>query len=156
MVERTSEDGRSGTNDGKGAPGVSRRAVLLGFFALPIAAILEPEPALAQFGGLFGAVFGHRRYHHNSYHHQAHHGRRRGISRRSRHARAHVPHRRRAHGSGHYHHGGGVWRVERTGRRQLPLNQVLAGANSQEPYFEQGEAPLAAPVMISKASFAEA
>ena len=51
------------------------------------------------------------------------------------------------------------WRrrwVERTGRRQLPLNQVRAGANSQEPYFEQGEAPLAAPVMISKASFAEA
>jgi len=33
---------------------------------------------------------------------------------------------------------------------------ILAGANSREPYFEQGEAPLAAPVMISKASFAEA
>ena len=32
----------------------------------------------------------------------------------------------------------------------------LAGTNSREPYFEQGEAPLAAPVMISKASFAEA
>ena len=33
---------------------------------------------------------------------------------------------------------------------------ILAGANSRESYFEQGEAPLAAPVMISKASFAEA
>jgi hypothetical protein len=30
------------------------------------------------------------------------------------------------------------------------------GRTRSEPYFEQGEAPLAAPVMISKASFAEA
>lgn len=55
-------DEKRSTNDGKGAPSVSRRALLLGLLALPIAAILEPEPALAQFGGLVGAFFGGRRY----------------------------------------------------------------------------------------------
>ena len=34
--------------------------------------------------------------------------------------------------------------------------QSWLGLNLREPYFEQGDAPLAAPVMISKASFAEA
>ena len=116
MDEKWSQDDRSGTNDGKGAPSVSRRALLLGLFALPIAAILEPEPALAQFGGLVGAFFGGRRYHSGSYHHHAYHGRRSGIRRRSRHhARAHVLRRRsghhavshRARGGGQHHHGGG-------------------------------------------------
>ena len=58
MDEKWSQDDRSGTNDGKGAPSVSRRALLLGLFVLPIAAILEPEPALAQFGALLAPFSG--------------------------------------------------------------------------------------------------
>ncbi len=47
--------------------------------------------------------------------------------------------------------------VGRAGRAAAASTEtILAGANSRESYFEQGEAPLAAPVMISKASFAEA
>ena len=126
---------------GKGAPGVSRRAVLLGFFALPIAAILEPEPALAQFGGLFGAVFGHRRYHHNSYHHQAHHRsatrHKPPVSSRAGACPASAPRARERTLSS--------WRrvaeVERTGRRQLPLNQVRAGRTRRNLTSSRGKRP---------------
>jgi hypothetical protein len=99
--------------DEKSSPGLSRRALLLGLFALPVAAILEPEPALAQFGGLFGAMFGggryrRRSYRRHSYHGHAHYRGRRSIRRRHRYARPHVLHRHyRPHAVSHHAHGGG-------------------------------------------------
>ena len=76
---------------------LSRRALLLGAFTLPLV-ILDPEPASAQLG-LIGAMLGgfrfrfHRRHSggHHHYHARPHYARHRG--------RAHVANRRR-HGGG--------------------------------------------------------
>ncbi len=103
--------------DEKISSGLSRRGLLLGLFALPVAAILEPEPALAQFGGLLGALVGgggyrRRSYRGYSYHRRSHY---RPVGRRHRYGRSHVLHRSRhahrhvshhAHGGGHRHGGG--------------------------------------------------
>ncbi|WP_210331273.1 hypothetical protein [Methylocystis sp. H62] len=75
---------------------LSRRALLLGAFTLPLV-VLEPEPASAQLG-LIGAMLGgfrfryHRR-HYGGYHHaRSHYARHRG--------RVHVAHHRRHRGGG--------------------------------------------------------
>ena len=47
---------RSG--DGGKAPGAFVRALLLGVFALPLAGLVEPDPALAQWDSVAGAVAG--------------------------------------------------------------------------------------------------
>ncbi|RNJ48396.1 hypothetical protein [Methylocystis hirsuta] len=74
---------------------LSRRALLLGAFTLPLV-VLEPEPASAQLG-LIGAMLGgfrFRRRHYGGYHHY--------------HARPHYArHRGRVHVANRHRHGGG-------------------------------------------------
>lgn len=101
----------------KRSPGLSRRALLLGLFALPAAAILDPEPALAQFGGLLGAMLGGHGYRRHSYRGYSYHRRShyRSGGRRHRYGRSHVLHRHHGHhavshharGGGHHRGGGG-------------------------------------------------
>ena len=86
----------------------SRRALFIALFALPLAAIVEPAPAAAQFGipgAILGGIFGHHHYH-GGYHGYYHRGGRHYhhySSGGGRHGHAGAAHG--SHGGGH-HHGG--------------------------------------------------
>lgn len=105
MNESDTQDIRGGETDDKNPPSISRRALLMGLFALPIAAVtLHPEPAQAQFGFPLHLLFRGGGYRHGS---QRRHG---GGGRRSRrHGGGRATHRghSRQGGGGHSNGGGG-------------------------------------------------
>ncbi len=84
---------------------ISRRLLLVALFALPFAALVEPEPAAAQllsipgavFRGVFGGGYGYHHYHGGGRRH-THYARTQPTHHR--HASARVAHG--SHGGGHH------------------------------------------------------
>ncbi len=58
MSLNQSQDPLSRSGGGENAPGAFLRALLLGVFALPLAGLVQPDPALAQWDSVAGAVAG--------------------------------------------------------------------------------------------------
>ncbi len=58
MTLNGSPDNRNDLADRKSVPGAWRRSLALGILAMLIAAISRPEPALAQWDSMAGAVAG--------------------------------------------------------------------------------------------------